>query len=133
MCNYFMWSWIKKPKKKTKKHTKLYHDRYFLTGLSTSGSIRYVSIFLFPYLSILVLSESNRNIPQDRLQNMFISVFICETVHNSPLHEIFHETVSPWFYKATFPVLFKCFCSDSFTLKYIVATSLFPLLSCLRL
>lgn len=33
------------------------------------------------------------------MQNMFTSVFICEIAHSSSLHESFHETVSPLFYK----------------------------------
>lgn len=53
MHDYFMLTWIKKPKTQTTKHTKLYHDRYFLTGLPTSGSIRYVTIFFFPIFPFL--------------------------------------------------------------------------------
>lgn len=72
MCNFSVLTCIKKKQKNPTKHTKLYHDRYFLAGFPTSGSIRYVSIFLFPYLSILVLIECNRNTSQERCKTCLL-------------------------------------------------------------
>lgn len=131
MRNYFMLTWIKKPKNQTTKHTKLCHGRYFPAGLPTSGSIRYVSIFLFPYLSILALSESNRNTSQERHKtHLFLFSFV--QLHTT-LHcmKAFMKLFPLCFIRATLPA-YMYFCSDSFTLKYTAATSLFrPLILCL--
>lgn len=86
---------IKKTQKQTTKHTKLNHDRYFLAGFPTSGSIRYVSIFLFPYLSILILIESNRNTSQERCKTCLL-LFSFVKLHTT-LHcmKVFMKLVSP--------------------------------------